>query len=31
MTRLYDTLPFGTKVTKAQAIKKYPKPHSTRP
>ena len=27
MTRLYDTLPSGTKVTKAQAIKKYPKPH----
>lgn len=27
MTRLYDTLPSGTKLTKAQAIKKYPKPH----
>jgi len=27
MTRLYETLPSGTKLTKAQAIKKYPKPH----
>ena len=27
MTQLYDTLPSGTKLTKAQAIKKYPKPH----
>lgn len=27
MTRLYDTLPSGTKITKAQAIKKYHKPH----